>query len=322
MSDNNKKNKKKINNKTNNKDNIKFAILTVLGILVVAIIISTLFSSVTKGIGNTDVAVIKIRGLILVDPQQGFGSTSTSSTQIIDLIEKAEEDENIKAIVLDINSPGGSPVASKEIADAIQRTKKPTLSIIHETGASGAYWIASSTDYIIANDLSIVGSIGVRSSYIEFAGLIKDYNMTYRRIVSAEYKDMGDPFKELKEDEKNALQTITNKIHNYFVAVVSYNRNLSMNKTKKLATGEVFLGIDSKDNGLIDQVGDMYFVKEYLKKELNATNIEFIIYEHPTGFFDILSGVKSEYSFMITKALLTKDIENINHNNNNNILMT
>ena len=86
-----------------------------------------------------------------------------------------EENKDIKAIVLEINSPGGSAVASDEIASAVKKSNKPTVAVIREAGASGGYWIASSTDHIIANRMSITGSIGVISSYLEFSGLIEKY---------------------------------------------------------------------------------------------------------------------------------------------------
>lgn len=253
----------------------------------------------------SNVALIPIKGVITVEGGDGWGASYTSSRDIVNFIEEADESPYVKAIVFDINSPGGSPVASKEIADAIKRTKKPTISVIREMGASGAYWIASATDHIIANELSMTGSIGVISSYVEFAEFIDQHNVTYRRLVAGERKDIGDPFKELSSEEEAIMQDKLDKIHNYFIAAVSANRNLSMEKTRKLATGEVFLGVEALEFGLVDEVGDMTVAKKRLKDTLNITDVEFAEYKTAESFFDILTGVMSDHSFMIGKGLGT-----------------
>ena len=119
-----------------------------------------------------NVALIRIRGPIMVDKSSDFISQShASSENIIRLIDEADENPSIKAFIFDINSPGGSAVASDEIASRIKKLDKPTIALIREIGASGGYWIASSADVIVANKMSITGSIGVISSYLEFSGL-------------------------------------------------------------------------------------------------------------------------------------------------------
>ena len=171
-------------------------LLSVLGF--VAVGISSLFMGVDVESLSGNVALIPIDGIIVgAKDSEYIFETITSSPETVEFIEKANKNPNIKAIILEINSPGGSAVASEEIANAVKKTNKTTVAWVREIGTSGAYWVASSSDYIVANRVSITGSIGVIASYLEFAGLIERYNITYQRLVSGKYKDIGSPFKEM-----------------------------------------------------------------------------------------------------------------------------
>ena len=193
--------------KTVKKRNV-WPIVLVIVVAVLLFLILAMFAAVFGSDGFLgNVAYIPVWGTITVGGQSSFlAQEEATSEKLVKFIEDADEDPLIKAIVLDINSPGGSAVASDEIASAIKRAEKPTVAIVREVGASGGYWVASSTDHIIANRMSIVGSIGVISSYLEFARLLENYNITYQRLVAGKYKDMGTPFKELTEEEESILQ--------------------------------------------------------------------------------------------------------------------
>ena len=281
----------------------------VLIILIVLFMISWIFSCTAslflgaEGAVSGNVALIEIKGPITVDGLGSFAGEGTSSTQVIEFIKDADENPSIKAILFEINSPGGSAVASKEIADAIARTNKSTYALIREVGASGGYWVASAADHIIANELSKTGSIGVIASYIEFAGLLERYNMTYQRLVAGQYKDMGSPFKILPADEKNILQNKINKIHYYFIGSVAENRNMSIDKVKQIATGEIYLGSEALELGLIDSLGDKEAAVELIKQQLNLTKVEFAEYKKPKSFIEVLAGAFSENFFAIGKGI-------------------
>ncbi|MEE9525577.1 MAG: signal peptide peptidase SppA [Candidatus Woesearchaeota archaeon] len=252
-------------------------------------------------IGN--VALIPIKGVIRTDGASGFGSETASSTIIVQQIQKADSNPSIQAIVFDINSPGGSAVASKEISDAIKAANKTTVAVIREVGASGGYWAASAADYSIANEMSITGSIGVLGSYIEFAGLLERYNMTYQRLVGGKYKDLGSPLRQLTIDERIILQSKINKIHEIFIKSVAENRDMTYEKAKELSTGEFYLGIEALELNLIDAVGDKETAKEWLKSNLELEEIEFAEYTEKTTLIDILSGVISPQSYLIGKGI-------------------
>ena len=195
------------------------------------------------------IAVIPISGAISL---QGDGSSAES---VVKEIRKADKDITVKAIILDINSPGGTVVASEEIAAAVKATQKPTVAWIRELGASGAYWIASAADIIVADPASITGSIGVSGSYLQFSGLMDKYGVTYERLVTGKFKDTGSEFKELTADERAYLQAKLNAINELFIDAVSANRNLDRDYVATLATGEIWLGSEAAAFGLVDVLG-------------------------------------------------------------------
>jgi protease-4 len=198
------------------------AIISFISAFVIGLFVS---SSDVQSLGN--VAYIRITGPIVADAPTGFlAEEVASSTDIVELIEMASEDEEIKAILLEINSPGGTAVASYEIAEAVRLANKTTVAWIREAGASGAYWIATATDHVVANPVSIVGSIGVISSYIDFSGTLERYNASYQRLVSGKYKDMGSPFKKLTGEEEKIFQENLDIIRDVFIEEVAANRGM------------------------------------------------------------------------------------------------
>lgn len=278
-------------------------VLFVLGFfsIIAASILGLMLSAGPGAIGG-NVALIPIKGEIVSEKVSSFGSNSISSPEIVDMIDEASEDESLKAIVLEINSPGGSPVASDEITEAIKNANKTTIAWIRELGASGGYYIASGCDKIVAHPMALTGSIGVVGSYLEFAGFLQDYNVTYRRLVAGEYKDMGSPFKEMTEEEKERYQHLLDTIHDIFIEEVATNRNLSRENVEEIATGEVLLGVDAKDKGLVDVLGSEDEVRGILEKELNET-ISFRRYQQKMTFLEALSAATSSNSYWIGKGI-------------------
>ena len=140
----------------------KLILLSLGSLFILSFVITPLLISRDGASTEGNVALITIEGVITTDGGAStIGETTISSSQITEFLADAEANKDIKAIVLEINSPGGSAVASDEIASAVKKSNKPTVAVIREAGASGGYWIASSTDHIIANRMSITGSIGV-----------------------------------------------------------------------------------------------------------------------------------------------------------------
>ncbi len=276
-------------------------LLSILGFLAVGIL--SLFVGVDVESLGGNVALVPIDGVIVGSEDSSFlFESATNSPETIEFIEKADKNPNIRAIILEINSPGGSAVASEEIANAVKKTNKTTVAWIREVGASGAYWIASSADYAIANRVSITGSIGVIASYLEFPGLLEKYNITYQRLVSGKYKDIGSPFKEMTSEEKEVFQQNLDEIRDYFVTEVAKNRNLNRKDVDKIANGLFYLGADAKELGLIDEIGGKDEVISYIEKK-EGIKADVVEYKKEKTLFDVLSDVISKQSFFVGKGI-------------------
>ncbi len=274
-------------------------ILFIVFFVVIPLLSTFLFDE--KSVGN--VAIIPIHGVITGDGEASYMYGSTvSSLQIIDYIREADKNKNVKVILLEINSPGGSPVASDEIATAVKKAQKPVIALIRETGASGGYWVASAADYIIAHKMSLTGSIGVVASHLEFSGLMEKYGVGYERLIAGDVKDMGTPFKKMSEYEIAIMQKKLDILHDYFIDEVAANRKLAREKVKKLATGEIYLGVEAKQLGLVDELGDYALSEEYMKKTYALEKVEYMRYEPEKGLLDVLLGVMNDFSFNVGRG--------------------
>jgi protease IV len=285
-------------------------IIILIGIGIISIITAfilgffLLFSTDSSTISSGNVAVIKINGVIMTQGSSSIFSDVgiSSSSSIVQLIQKAQDDPEIKALLFEINSGGGTPVATDEISRAIEMVNKTKVAWIRDIGASGAYWIASSTDWIVANRMSMVGSIGVRGSYLEFSGLLNRYNVTYEELYAGEYKEYGSPYKKLTDNERKKIMEDINKLHDIFIRKISQNRNLSYEKTKELSTGEVFLGDDAYLFKLIDEIGGKEEALRYIELKLNIKAKE-KNFEKEKTFSEILRGFSSDTGYQLGKGM-------------------
>jgi protease-4 len=260
-----------------------------------AVIISLAFASFVPL--NGEIAVIPIKGDI-VSSSDSF-SYSMTSAEIASKIKEADSDPLIKAIFLDIDSGGGSVVATKEIVYAVRETKKPVVAYIGEIGASGAYYVAAASDLIIADEDSLTGSIGVISMTANLEGLMEKLGIKMQVLKQGEFKDMGSPFKELTSEEEQLLNDII------LQASVNFKNNiLEFRKDKiypeefnKIADGRIMTGTQAKEIGLIDLTGSRNFA---IKKtaELAGIKGEPVLKEFSSSqedFFSLLSS--AGYSF-------------------------
>lgn len=279
-----------------------FAVIAVIALMLV-VTISLLSTPSDFSVSSGDVVVLPIEGVIVSDfSSSPFTGGFAVAYEIVDLIEEFGEDEDLAGMVLLINSPGGSPVASDEIGKAIKEFPKPVVAVIKETGASGGYWIASAADHIIANRMSITGSIGVVGSSFGIEGLLDDYNVTYRRMVAGKYKDAGTPFRDMEPEEEAMIQKMLDIIHEEFIKEVASNRNMDYDAVKELATGFVYLGSQAKENGLIDELGGMDEAQAWFEEELNST-IEFAYYSAPPSLLDLFASIVSENLFALGEGI-------------------
>jgi protease-4 len=216
--------------------------------------LSALAQSKKKAVG-----VVEIFGVIT----QGSSSRAweRGSQQISKKIRSLAADKDVKAILLDINTPGGSVGSVQEIYSSIKRakleTKKPFIARFGEVSASGGYYVASACDLIVAQPGTITGSIGVIFSVSNFEGLMKKVGYKNEAIKSGKFKDIGSPTREMTPEERKLLQAMIDDSYEQFVAAVSEGRKMTVEKTKTLADGRIYTGRQAVDLGLVDKLGDL-----------------------------------------------------------------
>jgi protease-4 len=202
------------------------------------------------------VAVIPLQGTIYSSQGTGlFAEQVATPENFKEMLDEAARDGSIKAVVIDINSPGGSVVASDEIAMAVKEFDKPTVAWVGEMGASGAYYVASSCDFIVADQASVVGSIGVISIFPEYSRLLEKIGVNFTVIKGGEYKDFTTGFRPLTDEETEMMEDMVSEIYDQFLTVVADNRNMSKSDVKSVAEGKIYSGRKAKSLGLVDEIG-------------------------------------------------------------------
>ncbi len=287
----------------------RYKILKIVIMLSVFFIFSYLLANNFNNVDfNDKIVLIPINGVIVSNGGNNFlNDEVTNSGDVINYLKLANEDEKIKGVILEINSPGGTAIGSKEVSDAVKNFNKPIVSLIKGIGASGAYWVASSSDAIIADPLSITGSIGVIGSYLEFEGLMNKYGVKYERLVTGKYKDLGSPYKTLTEEERQLLLKKLNIIHDMFSKEVSKNRKKDLSK---YSNGEFFLGVEAKEIGLIDHLGNKETAIDLTKKMANITEAKIVTFASKKGFFSSLDKYFSKYSYYIGLGISEGSLNN------------
>ncbi|MCX7766069.1 MAG: signal peptide peptidase SppA [Candidatus Sumerlaeia bacterium] len=201
-------------------------------------------------------------------------SNDTKKDPVADIKEaltKAKEDSLIKAVILRIDSPGGSAawcdVIYKEIKKFKEESKKPVVAAIMSVGASGGYYVALSADRIYVSPGGITGSIGVVALFLNIKSLADKIGIQTEVIKSGEHKDMGSLWRSLSDEEKKIIQKLIDEFHNNFVSIVVENRpGVSREQLKQLADGRIFSGNQALDLRLIDGVANLDEVIEHTKK--------------------------------------------------------
>lgn len=196
--------------------------------------------------------------IAVVDLQGAIGS-AIKPLETSRMLTRLREDESTRAVVLNIDSPGGSAVGSDVITRAVVRlaAQKPTIAYIGGLGASGGYMIAAAANGILALPSALVGAIGVIAYRPLVAGALERVGVEMRVAKSGRLKDMFSPFRAPTEEEQAREQHIIDSMHELFVQSVSQGRRMPMERVRELATGEVYPAADALANGLVDRMGDI-----------------------------------------------------------------
>jgi len=216
-----------------------------------------------------NVAEVAVEGPITRDggspvPASGGG---TPTDDIVDQIERADEDDNAEVLLLKLNTPGGEVVPSDDIRHAATEFDGPTIAYATDTCASGGYWIASGCDEFWAHEASIVGSIGVILSQVTAEEFLETAGFTYEGITAGEYKDALTALKDLDDDERAYLQGIADDFYDHFVDRVADGRDLDPAAIRE-TEARIYLGEEAAERGLVDELGRRQDIEADLETEL------------------------------------------------------
>ncbi|MEC7640719.1 MAG: signal peptide peptidase SppA [Nitrospinota bacterium] len=260
-------------------------------------IVSPLKEKIISGEGSNKILLIDIRGIINNKKKRALTGAELDTgmvDRIGEILKKAEEDEDIKGIVLRINSPGGTVTSSDIIYSQLRTFKKKRKIKIYaafmDLATSGGYYIAMAADHISAHPTSITGSIGVIALKVNLQGLMEKVGVDWEVVKSADKKDFLSPFRPFTEKERQLFQENINGMHQRFVEIIAKNRpGLELQTVRKLADGRIFSAQQALDHKLTDQIGYLDDVLERVKKELKVSDFKVVSYyrsgEYKSGIF-------------------------------------
>ena len=197
------------------------------------------------------VAVLDVAGPIVSGSTSAFETRAvTASGDLVPLIRRAAANPDVAALVLRLNSPGGSVVGSDEIYHALREARKPVVAFLQEVAASGAYYIGMAAEHLVANPNSLTGSIGVIGQFPNAEALMEKIGVQVTTIKSGESKDLGNPFRAMSDAEQAIFQDIVDETYGRFVDIVARGRNLPEEQVRKLADGRIYTGQKARGTGL------------------------------------------------------------------------
>ncbi|MGI6481712.1 MAG: signal peptide peptidase SppA [Methanobacterium sp.] len=283
--------------------NAKILMISVGGLSVMVMFVLIVLVTISSSFGGS-VAVIPIQGQIGYSSSNMLGGSVVNPDEIKEQIKTAEADKSVSAILLEINSPGGTPVASEEIMDEVKDCKKPVVSWISDNGASGAYLAATGSDKIVASNSSMVGSIGVIMDLTNLSDLYQKLGIDRYAIKGGKYKDIGADYRDLTSEEKNMLQTMVDENYESFVANVAQNRKLSKKYVESIAEGQIYTGKQAKKLKLIDEIGGKDQALDIAAK-LGGIHgpYKVITMKSSQSFSDILNTLSSKIGYSIGKGI-------------------
>ncbi|MFQ5579021.1 MAG: signal peptide peptidase SppA [Nitrospiria bacterium] len=246
---------------------------------------------VIEGKGENKVLLIDISGFISAQAGKGLVEKPSMVARIKETLRRAANDKAVKALVLRINSPGGTITGSDIIYHELLRYKEKSgnkvIASIGSVGASGAYYIAMAADQVVANPTAITGSIGVILVHVNVAGLMEKIGVGAEPIKSGENKDLGSPVKPLSPGGRRILQGVIDSMQERFLKVISTGRpGLSLNEIRTLADGRIYTADDARKFGLIDRIAYLDEALELAKSEAGIDEAKVILYRRPEEYKD------------------------------------
>jgi protease-4 len=255
-----------------------------------------MYGSTVSPSGDT-VAIIDIDSTIQYD------GTACSPEGFKTLLDKAEDNSNIKAVVLRVNSGGGTATAGEEMAEYLRDFNKPVVVSSASINASAAYEISSQADYIFVAKSTEIGAIGTAMQLTDLSGLLDMLGINVDVITSSDSKDSSYGYRPLTDEEREYYQHMINEINDMFIENVATGRKMDIEEVRKLATGLSFTGVDAVENGLADEVGtledamdkaaELAGISSYDSYHLYLSNYDF------TSLYSLLGSQQREFTIEI-----------------------
>ena len=246
------------------------------------------------GHGDAKILLMDLSGFLSDDLGSGGLILGTSPPRVPLLVrvreelEKAAEDRKVKAVVLKINSPGGTVTASDilyhELQDFRRRTARPIVAVVMDVAASGGYYVALAADTIVAHPTSVTGSIGVILVTINADGLLQKIGVSAAAITSGPYKDMGSPLRALTPEERAIFQSVIDDFYGQFVSKVADRRRIAPETARKLADGRIYTAQQALADKLIDRIGYVPDALHLARAAAGVQEARIIVYQRPRAY--------------------------------------
>ncbi|MCL4263593.1 MAG: signal peptide peptidase SppA [Anaerolineae bacterium] len=267
------------------------------------------------GFGDA-IAIVRVEGAITHsdDAQSPLGAVSGT---VINDLRVAAADDSVKAIILRVDSPGGTVTGSAQIHDALAQIEKPVVVSMAGTAASGGYYVSAPADYIFARPDTTTGSLGVVLTLYNVTELLDNVGVSVTSITSGPNKTIGNPWEPLTAEQEAILQTIADEAYDGFVQVIVDGRSLPEEEVRALADGRIYTGNQALALGLVDELGDL---PDAITKAATLGGItgepRIVEYEHLPNFSDFFTGFSSrvskseaEQTMELVTSLITPQIE-------------
>ena len=245
-----------------------------------------------NGDSGERIAVLSLVGTIENVASTPFGTDGYNHPLFLHTIDLAAEDPTVKAIVLEVDSPGGTVPETAEIHRKIvelqQHYDKPIYVSMGSMAASGGYYVSAPADKIFAESSTLTGSIGVIMESINIAGLAEKYGIEFNTIKSGEYKDIMSPSREMTEEEHEIMQSMIDEMYDEFVEIIVDGRDLTESQVRDIGDGRIYTGNQAKENGLVDEVGTFDDTLHQLMEDYDLDDAQVIQYDNSMGYFTSL----------------------------------
>ncbi len=272
-----------------------FLLLTATGCMTSSLFprTSPLEEVVLSGEGRDKILLVEVSGVLTSAKPSGvfdrlFDRLSLPA-RFKEELAKAEDDEAVKAIVLRINTPGGTVTASDIVYHEIQELKEtreiPVIASIMDLGTSGGYYVAMAADQVVAHPSSVTGSLGVIMLTLNASGLLEKIGVRANAVTSGPHKDMGSPFRTMTERDRAIFQSVIDNFYDRFLRVIEQGRpNLKPETIRQLADGRIYSAVQAQDLGLVDMIGYVDDAIGLAKEKAGIGDAQVVMYRRAGGY--------------------------------------